>query len=197
MRNYRATDRVKKLAEPVARPNVHTNENPEKVSPNALKYKRKLTWVLVLNTLFPTSIHSERTYQGDVTAAGKARCQFGAGRPQRRSIRHITKRSKIQDIIAHEGAGRAKGVRKHAHTRESFCYLARGAQGQSFAAAYRIGQAQGIVTLDNLHFTNILVLFFRFFLYIFCEIKCGIVSKPFFSIECRVGGVPILLKRIR
>ncbi|EDW67331.1 sperm microtubule associated protein 2-like [Drosophila virilis] len=39
MRNYKATDRVKKLAEPVARPNVHTNENPEKVSPNALKYK--------------------------------------------------------------------------------------------------------------------------------------------------------------
>ncbi|XP_017872634.1 PREDICTED: uncharacterized protein LOC108620239 [Drosophila arizonae] len=39
MRNYKASDRVKTLAEPVDRPNVHTNENPGKVSPNALKYK--------------------------------------------------------------------------------------------------------------------------------------------------------------
>ncbi|EDV94399.1 uncharacterized protein LOC6567896 [Drosophila grimshawi] len=39
MRKYKATDRVKILAKPVERPNVHTNVNPEKISPTALKYK--------------------------------------------------------------------------------------------------------------------------------------------------------------
>lgn len=39
MKFYKPTDRIKKMAEPVDRPNVHTNEHPEKVSPLALKYK--------------------------------------------------------------------------------------------------------------------------------------------------------------
>ncbi|KAM8706581.1 hypothetical protein ACLKA7_010789 [Drosophila subpalustris] len=39
MKAYKASDRIKEMAEPVSRPNVHTNEEPEKVSPNALTYK--------------------------------------------------------------------------------------------------------------------------------------------------------------
>lgn len=41
MKAYKASDRIKKMAEPVSRVDVHTNEEPEKVSPNALRYKRK------------------------------------------------------------------------------------------------------------------------------------------------------------
>ncbi|XP_062126835.1 uncharacterized protein LOC133839365 [Drosophila sulfurigaster albostrigata] len=39
MKAYKATDRIKTMAEPVSRPDVHTNDEPEKVSPTALKYK--------------------------------------------------------------------------------------------------------------------------------------------------------------
>ncbi|KAH8310417.1 hypothetical protein KR044_001217, partial [Drosophila immigrans] len=39
LKAYKASDRIKVMAEPVSRPNVHTNEEPEKVSPTALKYK--------------------------------------------------------------------------------------------------------------------------------------------------------------
>ncbi|KAH8381446.1 hypothetical protein KR093_004941, partial [Drosophila rubida] len=39
MKSYVASDRIKTMAEPVHRPDVHTNEEPEKVSPTALKYK--------------------------------------------------------------------------------------------------------------------------------------------------------------
>ncbi|ALC47394.1 CG6332 [Drosophila busckii] len=39
MRKYKASDRIKIISTPVDRPNVHVNENPGKISPNALKYK--------------------------------------------------------------------------------------------------------------------------------------------------------------
>lgn len=43
MKDYKATKRIKQISQPVVRDNVHINENPEKVSPNALRYKRKYT----------------------------------------------------------------------------------------------------------------------------------------------------------
>ncbi|XP_039492264.1 uncharacterized protein LOC120452208 [Drosophila santomea] len=39
MKDYKATKRIKQISQPVVRDNVHINENPEKVSPNALRYK--------------------------------------------------------------------------------------------------------------------------------------------------------------
>ncbi|KAI8045207.1 uncharacterized protein LOC128265445 [Drosophila gunungcola] len=39
MKGYKATKRLKEISQPVMRENVHINETPEKVSPNALKYK--------------------------------------------------------------------------------------------------------------------------------------------------------------
>ncbi|XP_017058669.1 uncharacterized protein LOC108099577 [Drosophila ficusphila] len=39
MKDYKASKRLKDISQPVTRDNVHINENPEKVSPNALRYK--------------------------------------------------------------------------------------------------------------------------------------------------------------
>jgi len=52
------------MAEPVSRPNVHTNEEPEKVSPNALKYKRKIIFNPMLTNQIITILllHSECTH---------------------------------------------------------------------------------------------------------------------------------------
>ncbi|KAH8407036.1 hypothetical protein KR222_004337 [Zaprionus bogoriensis] len=39
LKTYKPSDRIKAIAEPIKRANVHTNPEPEKVSPNALRYK--------------------------------------------------------------------------------------------------------------------------------------------------------------
>lgn len=41
MKAFKASKRLKQIAGPIIRENVHINETPEKVSPNALRYKRE------------------------------------------------------------------------------------------------------------------------------------------------------------
>lgn len=41
MKYYKASPRVVQISAAIDRPDVHTNQTPEKVSPGALKYKRE------------------------------------------------------------------------------------------------------------------------------------------------------------
>ncbi|EDW23803.1 GL23808 [Drosophila persimilis] len=63
MRKYKPTKRIKTMAKPNERENVHINENPEKVSPNALTYKPSAR---IKEMSQPLTMHEANTVPADI-----------------------------------------------------------------------------------------------------------------------------------